>query len=157
MTKDKQPAILKATKNEPYPFLVYLSLDSKQHKLTARNFLDKTHNWFVSELIIQVQDVKLLQQVKQILSNPLLKDRLMKVAIAVDGEPNRYFVAQKTDVKVPGIDDGYAGFIYLYGAVPRKTSPETWKSLEGSLKALYQSENFLILDTNTGITKDNHI
>ena len=137
--------------------LILLSLDSSNHKLTKQTDIDKERHWISIELVIQMKSESQLGEfvkasreiVASDLGDPIdpLKAvyhlPVTNIAIALDGKPATYFTMMNVDVRTPGINPGYKGFILLKGIVPQDVAPESWTQLENELDSLHNSNQFI--------------
>lgn len=137
--------------------LIFLSLNSSDHKLSKQEVIDNRHHWTTIELVIQLKSEAQLGEfvkasrriVASDLQDPIDPTQavyhlpLTNIAIALDGKPATYFTMMDVDVRTPGIDPDYQGFILLKGIVPQDVAPESWVQLENELNALYKSNQFI--------------
>lgn len=138
--------------------LIFLSLNSSDHKLSKQEVIDNRHHWTTIELVIQLKSKAQLgafvKASKKIVSNDLTNSidmvsrtvhrlPMTNIAIALDGEPATYFTMMNVDVRTPGIDPDYVGFILMKGIVPQDVAPESWVQLENELNTLHTSNQFI--------------
>lgn len=137
--------------------LIFLSLNSSDHKLSKQELIDNRHHWTSIELVIQLKSEAQLGEfvkasrriIASDLTDPIDPSKaayhlpLTNIAISLDGKPATYFTMMNVDVRTPGIDPGYKGFILLKGIVPQDVAPESWTQLENELDSLHKSNQFI--------------
>lgn len=134
--------------------LIFLSLNSSDHKLSKQEVIDNKHHWTTIELVMQLKsEAQLGEFVKAsraiVTRDPINPSKTVQylpptnIAIALDGKPATYFTMMNVDVRTPGIDSGYKGFILMKGIVPQDVAPESWTQLENQLDELHQSNQFI--------------
>lgn len=137
--------------------LIFLSLNSSDHKLSKQEVIDNKHHWTTIELVIQIKSEAQLGEfvkasrriVASDLGDPIDFTKavyhlpITNMAIALDGKPATYFTMMNVDVRTPGIDPDYKGFILLKGIVPQSVAPESWVQLENELNTLHTSNQFI--------------
>lgn len=132
--------------------LIFLSLNSSEHKLSKQELIDNHHHWTSIELVIQFKSEAQLGEFIKASRSIVASDGPNKsvyhlpvtnIAIALDGKPATYFTMMNVDVRTPGISPGYRGFILLKGIVPQDIAPESWTQLETELDSLYTSNQLI--------------
>lgn len=137
--------------------LIFLSLNSTDHKLSKQELIDNRYHWTSIELVVQFKSEAQLGEfvkasrsiVASDLSDPIDPNKAVyhlpvtNIAIALDGKPATYFTMMNVDARTPGITTGYKGFILLKGIVPQDVAPEAWVQLENELSTLTKSNQFI--------------
>lgn len=137
--------------------LIFLSLNSSEHKLTKNTNIDEESQLVSFELVIQMKSEDQLNEFVNAsrsivasdwvdpfdLSQTVYHLPITNIAIALDGKPTAYFTMLVVDVRTPGINPGYKGFILLKGVFPKEVTPETWAQLENQLDDLHKSKQLI--------------